>query len=65
MKAECPMGHTENLSYEELARRFREGEFSCNEDGCSKNLAYEVDKQFFTKWLSVNHIPRAPPWTDE
>jgi len=46
MKAECPMGHTENLSYEELAERLENNDFECRKEECSKSIQYSVDSRF-------------------
>lgn len=53
MKAECPLGHSENLSYEELLERLMENDFSCRglDGDCSKNLSYEVDERFWNEYL--------------
>lgn len=50
MKAECPKGHTENLSYEELFQRLRYDDWNCRE--CSKELSYTVDRRFWNKYIA-------------
>lgn len=52
MMAECPMGHTENLSFEELLERLKNNDFECREDGCSKHLTYPVDRTFWREYLA-------------
>lgn len=49
MKSECPNGHTENLSHEELASRLSAGDFDCRE--CDKRLSYEVDHRFWKQYF--------------
>lgn len=54
MKAECPMGHTENLSHKELLERLKNEDFSCRQDGCIKNYSYEVDEVFWERYVQPN-----------
>lgn len=52
MKAECPMGHRENLSHEELFRRFISNDFECNEGQCEKECSYEIDHVFWKEYMA-------------
>lgn len=52
MKAECPMGHEENLSFEELLQRLIDNDFECRHEECNKQYSYEVDQQFWEKYLA-------------
>jgi len=59
MEAECPMGHSENLSYTELGKRLQDNDFRCREEDCYKNYSYEVDKRFWNKRvLNDNRMPQ-------
>lgn len=53
MRVSCPLGHEENLSYEELAERLDNREFGCKAEGCSKDCSFEIDERFFEKHLEV------------
>lgn len=50
MKAECPMGHSENLSWEEVYQRLDNDDFSCRENGCKKKVTYGIDHRFWSKY---------------
>lgn len=56
MKAECPMGHSENLSHEELFERLINDDFECREENCSKRLSYEIDHYFWDKYFRSQRV---------
>lgn len=60
MKAECPMGHTENLSFGELAERLMKDDFDCKEEGCAKSLTYEIDEVFWNDYVVDALIEKSP-----
>lgn len=45
------MGHTENLSHQELAERLDEDDFECRHEGCSKQYSYAVDHRFWDSYV--------------
>lgn len=51
MKAECPMGHTENLSWKEVYGRLITNDFDCQTEDCSKEVSLEVDRRFWEQYF--------------
>lgn len=45
------MGHSENLSHSELAKRLENDDFECRDVGCTKNYSYEIDERFWNKYV--------------
>lgn len=65
MKSECPMGHTENLSFEELFERLKDSDFECRVESCSKEVSYEVDSHFWEKYNGrVSKVRPTPDWRE-
>lgn len=58
MKAECPMGHTENLSHKEVHGRLRTNDFECQTEDCSKEVTLEVDRRLWEQYFpDAIHFP--------
>lgn len=50
------MGHTENLSHEEIHERLKDGDYECREEGCNKKVSYPIDHEFHKRYITTFSI---------